>query len=99
MSEEKSFLLHCTETKIHQDLYNRLPVLLRIQLFNTKLLEPPKQELGEYSGTGFSETSAEVETQKVEDLSSTEEPVDFPIDASLSDTSAEESDEDNSAVV
>ena len=62
MPKEKYFLLHCTETKIHQDLYNRLPVLLRIQLFNTKLLEPPKQELGEYSGTSLSETSEEVGT-------------------------------------
>ena len=38
------------------DIYNQLPVLLRIQLFSTKLLDPPKQELGEYSSASLSGT-------------------------------------------
>ena len=40
--KEAPYLLHCTNTRLHQDIFNTLPVLLRIRLFNTSLLEPPK---------------------------------------------------------
>ncbi len=41
--EVAPYLLHCTNTTLHQDVYDRLPVLLRIQLFNSRLLKPPKE--------------------------------------------------------
>ena len=37
--EDAPYLLHCTSTNVHQDLFDTLPVLLRIQLFNISLLE------------------------------------------------------------
>merc|ERR1712150_89116 len=40
------FLLHCSESKIPEDLFNQLSVSLRIQLLE-KLLESPKEEYSE----------------------------------------------------
>jgi len=37
--EERHYLLHSTYSNLHQDLFNRLPVLLRIQLWNTSLID------------------------------------------------------------
>ena len=41
---------------------------MRIELFNTKLLQPPKPELGEYFGTSLSETSDEGKSLEFDDF-------------------------------
>ena len=37
MNDEGTHLLHCTNTYLHQDTFNRLPVSLRVSLWNSSL--------------------------------------------------------------
>ena len=38
MGEREEYLLHSTYTNLHQDLFNQLPLLLRIKLWHTGLI-------------------------------------------------------------
>ena len=43
-NKEAEYLLTFTNSKLHEDLYNELPLLLRIQFLNIVVLKSPKQD-------------------------------------------------------
>merc|ERR1712150_264570 len=45
--EEALFLLTSTESKLVQDVFEQLPLHLRIELFNNRLLQPLKEDLSD----------------------------------------------------